>query len=338
MLRELLLAAVVAVVIAVGPFTPNEPGPAALIGVVVGAAVLAVRLRLRAPTAAAQEAEGSSHDVRGGLDPRELLPWAAVLGLWTAAFWPTLYWMWREWTRSVWANDHGIFMPFIVGYLVWSTLRRDSDRSPDASRLGLLLLGAGLALAVVDAVAQTRYLGMAGLLMSLPAFSLITLGRSRTRRLAVPWVLSLLMTPVPFTLSTHLYLRYATARAVEPALRLLGVPVYREDTVIHLSSGPFVVADACSGFSTLYAALAIAAVLFFLTRGAGRRLLVLLAAPILALAANSIRVLALILIAHFIGHWTLETPIHEATGVAAFAVVLVGLLALAREPSSEAPA
>ena len=329
-IREIALAAVITAVIALGPLTPNELGPSLLIGAAVAGGV--AFWRLRRPRDEADEARAGAKI--------QLLPlagWLGLAGLWTLAFLPTLRWLGHQWTYSVWANDHGIFMPFIMGYLVWNILRQDSDPEPDASALGLPLLGAGVLASIIDVFAGTKYLGMLGLLLSLPGLSLLLLGRRRTRMLGVPLVLSLLMTPIPITLSTHLFLRHITAVAVEPLIRATGTPVLREDTILQLSSGTFVVANACSGFSTLYASISVALVLALLARSPSRRVTLLLLAPVLAIAANIIRVAALVLIAHFVGQWTLDTPLHEATGVATFAVVLVGLFAVAKERTPQEP-
>lgn len=325
-LRDIALAAAGALLIALSPLTPNELGPSLGIGVAVAGLWLLARIRRRRGLASTPEPAPE-----GALALGDLLPWLGVAALWALAFWPTIRWLYDQWTASLWSNEHGIFMPFIIGYLAWTILRNDPVGTRQSSTLGFWPLGVGLSLSFLDALLETRYLGMLGMLITLPGLSLLAFGARRTRLLGVPMVLSLLMTPVPVTLSTHLYLRYATAWAVEPLLRGLGLPVFREDTVMHMSSGVFVVADACSGFATLYASLAVALVLVFLVRKPSQRILILLAAPILAIGANIVRVLALILIAHYGGRWTLDTPLHEATGVAAFAIVLLALFALSRE-------
>jgi exosortase len=338
--RELALAALIAAVIAAGPLTPNELAPSLLIGGLAGAAWLIFRLRGQRPGLGASEAAGADDRVTLGTATaavRSWLPWLGLVAVWCLAFWPTLEWLWQQWTASVWVNDHGLFMPPLIVYLGWTILRDDPVSEPDSSSAGFWLVAAGLSLSVADAAAGTRYLGMVGLLVSLPGVTLLFLGRRRTRLLAVPLVLSLLMTPIPVTLSTHLYLRHATAAVVEPMIRAIGLPVFREDTVMHLSSGTFVVADACSGFSTLYASLAVAIVLVFLVKSPTRRLSILVLAPVLAVLANIVRVASLILIAHFVGDWTLDTPLHEATGVASFLVVLTALLAVGRTPAELEP-
>lgn len=89
------------------------------------------------------------------------------------------------------------------------------------------------------------------------------------------------------------------------------------------------VADACSGFATLYSGAAIALILAHMSSEPRRRVLLLgLAAPI-ALAANVIRVTVLTLAVYAYGARILETALHQWTGIAAFALVLAALFCVA---------
>ena len=90
-----------------------------------------------------------------------------------------------------------------------------------------------------------------------------------------------------------------------------------------MATGALQVADACSGFSTLYAAAAVACP--HRVVGADRRraaLLVLLAAAPLAIAANLMRVVLLVLLVVWQGEPMLETFIHPASGMMTFALAL----------------
>ena len=121
---------------------------------------------------------------------------------------------------------------------------------------------------------------------------------------------------------------------------MLGFTAMREGTQLILPRQNFLVADACSGVATLYACVASAMVLAALSASPWRRVALILAAPILAIAANVVRVTLLVLLAHTFGTDLLDTAMHEASGVATFAVVLVILLAIAntRTPAVRATA
>jgi exosortase len=322
--KELALAGGAGAVFALSPL----PGPrlAAKIAafLVVAAGVGVYRYRNGAFEAAPADAETRPAAPR---IPRLL--WLG-LPLYLALVAPTLHWLYQGWTGSVWSNDHGIFIPPLVGYLTWSTLRVDSDpTSEESSRWGFAWLGAGLLLIVLDSGVRTEYLSVAGLLLTLPGLSLLLLGRRRTRALLVPLAVTLLAVPIPRSFASELYLRVATAASVEPILHWIGIPAYREATVIALPHNTFVVSNACSGFATLYASLAVAVILACYTPSRAKRLLLLLAAPPLALGANIVRVLALVVMTDFMGGWVITSALHPASGVATFCVVLVALFAIA---------
>jgi exosortase len=326
LLRELALAVTAGVVFTVSPFTPNELPPAAAMGFAVGAAVLAWRLRPQSPVWEEAAAEA----------PAAALGWDRVAGvalvlLCLAVFAPTLHWMYLEWTRSVWSNEHGIFIPFAMAWLAHNALRGDHGPA-EGSAWGLVPLGAGLGLAVLDANAQSRYLAALGLVVALPGLSLLLLGPRRTRALRVPLLLGLLLIPIPYTVGTPLALRTLTATGVLPLLQLLGFTVLREGTQLIMPRQNFLVADACSGVATLYASLACALVLAALARSPWRRLTLILAAPALAIGANIVRVTLLVLLAQAFGTDLLDTALHEASGVATFGVVLAILLWMGNSP------
>jgi exosortase len=330
--QELLIASAVGALFAVSPLTGDDRGPAALAGAAIAGATFAIRNRRGWPTDA--EAEAAPEATFAALP---LLVWVA-LGLWLALFWPTLEWLWRTWTASVWTNNHGVFMPAIIAVLTWLTLRDDERGEPEHSAWGFAWLALAIVGVLVDSAMRTGTLGVLSLIVSLPGLALLLLGARRTRLLKVPLALGLLMVPVPPSVATSIGLRQLTAAGVEPLLHALGVPALREGTVIHLAgdANSFIVADECSGIATLYASAAVAIVLACYARTHSRRVLLLLAAAPLAIGANVARVLALILMSSQIGDWIMHTPIHPGTGVAAFAAAGFGLWLLAgRDPFGE---
>ncbi len=328
LLREIGIAAAIGAALAASPLTGNDLGPALAVGAASGLCVYWLRARRGAAEAP---------PIASAPDAAKRAPALLVVGAlcWLAAFAPTLGWLWHHWTASVWTNNHGIFMPIVMGYLALRELAGDSGDQEESSRWGFAWLVPALAAVALDAVLGTGYLGTLALVATLPGISLLVLGARRTRALRVPLALGLLMVPLPAALATDIGLRFMTASAVEPLLQLLGVSAYREGTVIQLAGAgnTFVVANACSGLATLYASAATAIVLACYAPSRSRRALLLLAAAPLAIGANVLRVLALILLTSGVGRWVMESPLHPATGVAAFAVVLVGLGLLAgRDP------
>lgn len=329
LIRELAIAGGVGALFTASPLTGDELPRAALAGLAIAGAVFAFRNRHGLPRG------GAEPDPHGLALPTIPLPILASLGLWVVAFFPTLRWLADKWTASVWTDEHGIFMPPLIATLAYFALRDDEREEPESSPWGLALLVPAFALGLIDAALRTGYLGALALVASLPGLSLVLLGARRSRLLAVPLALGLLMVPLPPAVATTVGLRQLTAAAVEPALHALGYSALRRDTVIQLAgeANTFVVADECSGTATLYAGVTVAIVLACYSRSHWRRAALLAAAAPLAIAANVIRVVGLILMSSGIGHWIMDSPIHPLTGVATFFVVVAGLLIVAgRDP------
>jgi exosortase len=313
-LRALALASLAGTVVGVSPLVPKHWLGALAAGVVSGLGVFVFLLRRAEDT---QPAVAASAPVPPTV--------AAALVLWAALFAPTWIWLYHQWTTSLWSNQHGIFVPLVLAYLVRETLRDDPEpQREEASAWGFAWIALGGTAALLDAGVETGYLATVGLIASLPGVSLLLLGRRRTRALAVPLAIALLMMPIPRTLATDMHLRHMTATGVEWVLHGLGVTAYREATVIHMPGRAFIVSEACSGFATLYAGVAVAIVLAASARSMPRRLALIAAAPVLAVVANVARVFLLIVLTQQFGSWILDSFVHPATGVVTFVIVITG--------------
>jgi exosortase len=238
---------------------------------------------------------------------------------------PTVAWLWTRWTMSVWHNAHGMFVPPLVGYLAWQELRAQPVvRDGSGSALGFVLLVPALLLRALDAGMHTELLSAISLVLALPGLSLLYLGTERTRRIAFPLCFMVFALPIPLgiTETAHLVLRQITVAATSALLPLLGVTVYTEGTTLQLGRGALQIADACSGFSTLYAALAVATLAAYMAPSNLRRILVLVAAAPIAIASNVVRVLVLILLVQWRGEAVLHTLLHPLSGLMTFALSL----------------
>ncbi len=252
---------------------------------------------------------------------------------------PSLLYMGARFTASIWQNGHGLLVPFAM---VWAA-RRSLETGPVpaiASSLGgLPLLGLAFGLQVLSLRSDESLLGAIAVVITVPALCWVLMGAAMTRRLAGPLALGCFLIPIGYESAVHPYLQEWTATASTVVLQSFGTTVLQTGNELTLRHGVFVVNQACSGFSTLYASAALAAFLA-LVAPKGRRLWVLLAAVPLALTTNVVRVISLIGLAK-IDPQILETWAHKGTGVAAFLVSLLGLSWLAgsfRRPASEVEA
>jgi exosortase len=256
--------------------------------------------------------------------PRTWAATALAAVLFLGLYAPTVVWLWGRWTMSVWHNAHGLLIPFVVAYFAYQELDARRHLPVRSSAWGFALLVPAMLLQALDAGMHTELLSAVSLVVAIPGLSLLFLGAERTRAIAFPLAFLVFALPIPLALTEHIHLvlRHIVADGTAALVPLLGVPVFQEGTTLHLAPGPVQVADACSGFSTLYASVAVAFLTAYSTPSTARRALVLLAAAPLAILANVLRVTFLVLMVVWSGADVLESWIHPASGMATFALAL----------------
>jgi exosortase len=277
-------------------------------------------------------------DVPSSLPARRVKVQAALL--WLAAlelilvFAPTMKWLYGRWTMSVWHNAHGLLIFPVVAWFCYQELRRFAGPPAHGSAWGFAFVLPALALHVADTSMHTELLSAVALVLLLPGLSLLVLGVPRTRAIGFPLAFAAFALPIPLSMteSIHFYLRHIVTAGVAFVLPFLGVSHYIEGTTIHLANGALQVADACSGFSTLYAALAVGCLLAYTTPGWIRPTVTIAAAVPLAIGANILRVVLLVVLVHWRGEAILETWVHPASGMLTFAISLPVLFWIAQPP------
>jgi exosortase len=245
---------------------------------------------------------------------------------------PTWRWLVDRWTMGVWNNAHGFMIPPVVAWFVWQELRPLRALPPDANAWGLALLVPALAMHVLDTGMHTQILSATSIVVALPGLSLLFLGTARTKAIAFPLALTLLMLPIPLAMTEriHLVLRHVSTAGAAAIIPWLGGTVYAEATTLHITQGVLEVGDGCSGFSTLYAACAVAALAAYSSDRWSRRIAALAAAAPLAIASNIVRVVLLVFVVRWLGMGALETWLHPASGVLTFVLTLPVILWLGR--------
>ncbi len=257
-----------------------------------------------------------------------------VLCLFVAVFSPTILWLFQRWTMSVWHNGHGLLITAAVCYLVWQETKKNQEIKPQASSLGFVILLPALVLHMLDTGLNTQLLSAFALFLSLPGLSLLFLGKKQTKNISFPLSMLLFTLPIPlaFTESLHLSLRIIATNSSSWLLRLVEIPHFTSGTIIEIPNGTLHVADACSGFSTLYATVTVAIMTAYFCPIFKRKLLIILIAVPLAITVNIIRVFILTLLVHWMGLDILATSAHEISGLLTFAVALPVIFWLGQTP------
>ena len=265
--------------------------------------------------------------------PRRLAIGIAA-ALLVALYAPTVAWLFDRWTMSVWHHAHGLLIPPVVIWFVRRELRELGHVPVTASAWGFALVVPALALHALDAGMHTQLLSAVSLVLLLPGLSLVVLGPTRTRAILLPLGFTAFALPIPLAVTEqiHWQLRQVATAGTAAVVPLFGIPLYVEGTTLHMPQGVLQVADACSGFSTLYAAVAVACLTAYSSRtGTWRRIAVLFSAVPLAIAANLVRVIALVLLVVWKGQGILDTFVHPLSGMMTFALALPAIFWLGEE-------
>lgn len=254
-----------------------------------------------------------------------------TLVLFVLVFAPTFAWLWQRWTMSIWHNGHGMFVPLVVAYLGYQALKSDKFKGEESSAWGFAFFIPGLLMVVADTGIRTQLLSAFGLILCLIGAVLLLLGLRRARALVFPLLLLFLMLPIPtaFVDRFILLLRRISATGCAYLVDMTGLPVLREFTTLHMPGSTLVIADACSGFSTLYASVTMALILCYMVSSNARRALILLSCVPLAIGCNIIRCTALAYMVNYGGSEILNTSWHPLTGIISFSAALILLFMVA---------
>ncbi|MFO7629443.1 MAG: exosortase A [Prochlorococcaceae cyanobacterium] len=243
------------------------------------------------------------------------------------------------WLRSD-TFAHGFLILPISLWLVW---RRHQDLAGAVARPQpwVLLLTAGGSLAwllayMVD-VLGVQQLAFVGILIT---GIWVLLGHGLAWRLAFP--LGFLILAVPMGEGLIQPMIAFTADTTEWLVRATGIPVYREGMYLFLPTGAWAVVEACSGVRYLIASFTLGLVYAYLTyQSLWRRLVFVLAAILVPIAANSLRAYGIVMIGHF-SDMKLATGVdHLIYGWVFFGVVMLLLFwvgSIWQEPEPETSA
>ena len=267
-----------------------------------------------------------------------LLWTTGLLALFVTAF---CYHLWPEWRHNP-DLSHGFFTPVLCLLLLRESGRAGPPRWLPAGRAllaGQLLAAAAVAVLFALAGLLAASLGwdhalvdflLGAMLATALVGGILALADERVRALPFNWIsltaagLWILAVPLPsgtYARLTVLLQGWVTTNVIG-ALHLLGVSAQQRGNVIELASTTVGVAEACSGIrsllSCLYAGFFFAA---WQVRSPGRRLVLIVTAPVLAVAMNLLRSLTLTLMAN--AGWSIAEFWHDATGFAILAITAV---------------
>jgi exosortase len=236
-----------------------------------------------------------------------------------------------------WWNDpnvsHGFFVPLLSAYLVWERRAMLAALPPKPSWWGFAVMLGALGILMLGTFGSEFFLSRSSFVFLLAGLIIFFLGWAHFRALIFPWAFLFLMIPIPTLVLNEitLPLQFLASKLGSSLLRLVGVPVLREGNVIQLPSITLEVVEACSGIRSLVSLITLAIVYgYLLEKGKVIRVLLVIAAVPIAIAANALRIMGTGLAGSYWSPDKAEGFFHEFSGWVIFVLSLLMLFGMHR--------
>ena len=257
--------------------------------------------------------------------------WPLVLGV-LALVLPTLVSL----GRGPWSLESGVHGPIVVATGLWLIYGRLDEIRAHMKPGNPLLTALALAVAVPAYAFGRAFdfisIEVAAMLLALVAVAHAYVGLDVIKRLWFPIFYMGFVIPVPgwvldvVTQPLKLYV----SEVVTGGLAMLGYPVGRAGVTIYVATYQLLVEDACAGLNSLVSLSAIGLFYVYMLRGSNWRYSMLLLALVIpvAIAANMIRVAALVLITYHFGNAAAQGYLHNFAGMVTFTSALLFIFLL----------
>lgn len=258
--------------------------------------------------------------------------WPILFGL-AAMYLPTYY----NLVNTIWQSEdqaHGPMILIAVLFIVWQ--KCDYLKGEVQGRVkpitGWLLLISGLLVYVLGRSQGVLIFDIGSQIPVLVGMLLITRGFAAVRTLWFPLFFLVFMIPLPGMLidAVTAPLKQQISELAEIVLYWAGYPIARSGVTLSIGTYQLLVADACSGLSSMFSLSAMGLLyLYVMQHSSWVRNGILIASLIpIAFVANIVRVIILVLVTYHLGDETGQGFIHVFAGVLLFFISLLFLFSL----------
>jgi len=226
------------------------------------------------------------------LSKREIALAMAVVGLTAIVFFPTLRWLVASWSSNPYYS-HGFLVPLLSAYFAWR--KRDALKHRRPNNPGLAILALGLAMHLLAFPWQAHLVSALFLVVVLAGLLLYFYGLETVRLMLFPLSFLLLIIPLPFVERLAPLLEAFVSRYATLMVQALGTPADNLGSQVRLANGAFIIGAPCSGLRSIVSLSTLAVLFAYVFSGPllGKIVLVL-AAPFIAMIANLVRVASLL--------------------------------------------
>lgn len=263
--------------------------------------------------------------------------------------------LFRDW----WSDEnysHGLLIPFIIGYIIWSQRDKLARVPANSSALwgGAAVLFALFALWAGVAGAEL-YTQRLSLLLLLGGITVYFWGFRLLQLLLVPFGLLFLAFPIPAIIFNKIAfpLQLFASRCAVWSMSMLGIPVLRQGNIIELKplnsfdTKKLEVVEACSGIRSLMTLVTLAVVFAYFTHTPNdiepksgkpfgwvrsywfwRSVIIIVSAVPIAILTNAFRVSGTGVLAHYYGTAIADGFFHSFSGWAIYIVAFILLFGI----------
>lgn len=257
--------------------------------------------------------------------------WPLAFGV-LAIVLPTMFGVARE----NWSTEQGAHGPIVLATALWLFWQRWNEfgalARPGSSRIALtalLLVAPVYCVARIINVIEVEGFMMYGLLLIVTYW---LVGFAPLRAMWFPIIYMLFIFPPPDTIVAMVTqpLKIAISQAAINLLYGLGYPIAGSGVTIVIGQYQLLIAAACAGLNSLISLSAIGLFYIYVRHNANWRyaMLLMLAIVPVAILANFIRVLALIMITYYLGDEAAQGFLHTFSGITMFLFSVLGIFAV----------
>ena len=260
-----------------------------------------------------------------------ILTFAATI-IFIIAFFPVFKTLVNQWSNSE-NYAHAFLTVPIIAYMVWRKCQTLKEMRSDGSPFGFTI--ALISVLVYLIALHARISSLASVSMVVTLFGVVAYvhGFSTVKLLGIPFILLLLLIPIPGTIysATTLPLQLKVSQVSEIIIRLFDIPILREGNVLIIPEKTFQIVQACSGMRSIITLLSLSLIIgyFTLIETWLKLVLAFISIPV-AMFVNTIRVVVMILAFYFYRVDLSAGASHTLVGVGIFIFSLVMLFSIQR--------
>ncbi|MFH0731628.1 MAG: exosortase/archaeosortase family protein [Candidatus Omnitrophota bacterium] len=259
---------------------------------------------------------------------KRIIQFASSAILLLIAYIPMLDWMIDRWFAKESYYGHGMLIPVVALYFVWSRKELLKKAKMSSSMSGVIIIAASLLIHIICAALKVYFISGFSFVFALYGLVLFFFGKEIAKCLIFPVFFLLAMIPLPLVLIGNLVVRLKLL-AMDGSVFLLnriGFQAIKDGGYIRMPNSFILVADPCSGLRSLISLLTLGLVFAFTMKASYiKKTTLLLSSVPIAIFSNVLRITSVSIVNDLYGEKAANGFFHGFAGFMVF-VVAFGLL------------